>query len=567
MNLKNISLIIISVLAFSMLVGCIGEETETVNTQAPATPMPESTETQPMAGVPIDSISFMRTGAHITLGSDEAISAINIYNDRKQLISQNVETRVKEVFADLDWDSNARYKFEVVTDSGAVSTSDVYAPAKPALVKVDTIELEDVEPGEIIKTTNNVEGILRFSPDSRYLAIGTHEGNLRIIDLTTGDGVFEKKISEGHIISMDFSPDSMSLYVTEESMDGFIYCFDLDGTEQWKFRTADEFGSDLKYMPYARKMAFDSDGNMYATGRRSGGYIGGTYQYSTRLYAFDPEGNIRWKFPESGIMDAGLTWVDATPDGKYVVFGTSGFGPVENWKDETVHVLNGETGEELWSYRILPLEPYFNSVALWYGTTITPDGKYVTALASDGRGFLFNNSDILSTGEAEPMWQRDISTPMMVSSIPIYGSANYAYNIDDTVIFSTGNTFSRAKGEQPPIEHPGGNSLYAYDLEGNLLWKWRVEGYAGELGIGDHYLAAPISQNLVTNNIDVHGVYVFDLSQSGGATSKLTNVYRTEGITIASDVSPDGRYIAAFEAPARLEDGSVIGDYRVHILR
>lgn len=38
------------------------------------------------------------------------------------------------------------------------------------------------------------------------------------------------------------------------------------------------------------------------------------------------------------------------------------------------------------------------------------------------------------------------------------------------------------------------------------------------------------------------------------------------GLAIAADVSPDGRYIAAFEAPARLEDGSVIGDYVVHIL-
>jgi outer membrane protein assembly factor BamB len=538
------------VLAILITAGCIAEKPETEGTDVEHT----------------HAILFTRTGALMTIGSSEEVAAVNVYSGGEQLISQNINDRVKEVFVDFDWEPDRLYRFEVMADGGTAAISNVYAPQKPSLIKVNTIELEDVEPGDISKTTNNVDGVLKFSPDGRYLGIGTHTGHLRFIDLATGNGIFDKQISEGKIINIEFSPDGRSLFVMEESIDGFVYCFDLDGKVRWKFRTADELGSDFKYMPYVRKMAFDSDGNIYVAGRRYGGYVGDTYQYSTRIYAFDPEGNIRWKFPAAEIMDAGLTWIDATPDGKYVVFGTSGFGPVSNWKDGTIHVLNGENGEELWSYRILPIEPYFDCVALWYGTTITPDGNYVTALASDGRGYLFNNTEIIRTGNPEPMWQKNISTPMMVSGIPIYGSANYGYNVNNTVIYSIGSTFSKASGKQPPIEHPGGNSLYVYDLDGNLLWKWRVEGYAGELGLTDRYLAAPISQNLVTNNLDVHGVYVFDMSESGGATSKLINVYRTEGITIAADISPDGRYIAAFEAPARLEDGRVIGDYKVHIL-
>ncbi len=547
---KNSWKVIIVVLAILIIAGCITEKPGTDSTDV------ENTH----------AILFTRTGALMTLGSSEHVAAVNIYSGGEQLISQNINDRMKEVFVDLDWEPEHLYTFEVIANSGAATTSNVYAPQKPSLIKVNTIELEDVDPGDISKTTNNVEGILKFSPDSSYLAIGTHNGNLRLIDVATGDEMFEKKLSEGHIMTIDFPPDSGSLFVTEESIDGYLYCFDLNGSERWKFRLADELGSDLKHMPYIRKMAFDSDGNVYVAGRRYGGYVEGIYLYSTRIYSFDPEGNTRWKFPDSEIMDAGLTWIDATPDGKYVVFGTSGFGPVENWNDGTIHVLNGGNGKELWNYRILPIEPYFNSVALWYGTTITPDGKYVTALASDGRGYLFNNEDILLTKNPEPIWQKNISTPMEVSGIPIYGCANFAYNVNNTVIYSTGSTFSKTKGKQPPIEHPGGNSLYAYDFDGKLLWKWRVEGYAGELGLTDRYLAAPISQNLVTNNLDVHGVYVFDLSRSGGATSKLVNVYRTEGLTIATDVSRDDRYIAAFEAPARLDDGTVIGDYCIHIL-
>ncbi|MDP2845833.1 MAG: dehydrogenase, partial [Candidatus Methanoperedens sp.] len=76
----------------------------------------------------------------------------------------------------------------------------------------------------------------------------------------------------------------------------------------------------------------------------------------------------------------------------------------------------------------------------------------------------------------------------------------------------------------------------------------------------------PIAQNLVTNNIDVHGVYVFDNAAKGGATSKLAYIYKTKGIVVSAAISSDGKYIAALESPARLDDGSVIGEYKIHIL-
>ncbi len=39
--------------------------------------------------------------------------------------------------------------------------------------------------------------------------------------------------------------------------------------------------------------------------------------------------------------------------------------------------------------------------------------------------------------------------------------------------------------------------------------------------MNDRYLVIPIAQNLVTEDRSVHGVYVFDLSKSGGSNSKL----------------------------------------------
>lgn len=522
------------------------------------------------AGVPIDSVVFSRAGALLTLKSVAEISEIRIYSDSGQIASQDIGENEGYAFAPFDWDPEARYRFEVMTGSGESSTIEAYAPSKPALKEEYTIELEDVTPGDIEKTSTNVEGALKFSPDSKYLAIGTHGGSLKLIEIETGEKVWEKQLVKGiadaRIADIEFSGDGKCLIVGEESPDAFLYCFDLNGTEIWKFGAGTELGSDLKYMPAMKKIKLDSEGNIYVAASRACGYIGEKYKYLARVYCFDPEGNLRWKFPESELMDSGVTWIDTTPDGKYAVFGTTCFTEADKWKEGTVHVLNGIEGREHWSYQIQPIEPFFDYSAIWYSTQITPDGEKLITMTSDGRAFSFNNSEIIETGTPEIAWEQNISTPIVVSGVPIYGSANYAYIINDTLIFSIGSTFSKDKNKDAPFEHPSGNSLFAYDYDGNLLWKWRVDGYAGECARNNRYLVIPLAQNLVTEDRSVHGVYVFDVSKSGGASSRLIQTYNTEGITVSADISTDGRYIAALEAPSRLENGAVLGEYKVHIL-
>ncbi|AKB35395.1 PQQ enzyme repeat domain protein [Methanosarcina siciliae C2J] len=522
------------------------------------------------AGVNIESVVFSRTGALLTLKDETEISEIRINSGDSQIASFDVEKTEAQAFVAFDWDPETLYRIEVITGSGASSTLEVYAPEKPTLKEEYTIELEDVTPGPIEKTSTNIDGVTKFSPDSSYLAIGTHGGSLKLIEIATGEEVWEKQLVQGiadaRIADIEFSEDGKHLFVGEDSPDAYLYCFDLNGTEIWKFGAGEDLGSDLKYMPAMKKIKLDSEGNIYVAASRACGYIGSKYKYLGRVYSFDSEGNLRWKFPESELMDSGVTWIDATPDGKYAVFGTTCFTKADKWKDGTVHVLNGNNGEEDWSYKIPPVEPFFDYSAIWYSTQITPDGERLITMTSDGRAFLFNNSRIIETGTPEIAWQQNISTPIVVSGVPIYGSANYAYIVNDTLIFSIGSTFSKDKNNDAPFEHPSGNSLFAYDYDGNLLWKWRLDGYAGECARNDRYLVIPIAQNLVTEDRSVHGVYVFDVSKSGGASSRLSQIYNTEGITVAADVSSDGRYIAALEAPTRLEDGTVLGEYKVHIL-
>lgn len=522
------------------------------------------------AGVPIDSVVFSRAGALITLKEETNVSQVKVSSENSSTETIEIGETEAQVFAAFDWNPEVQYKFEVITGDGATSILEVYAPEKPALKEEYAIELEDVTPGPIDKTSANIKGTIKFSPDSKYLAIGTNGGSLKLVELATGEKVWEKQLVEGiaeaKIADIEFSNDGKRLIVGEESPDAFIHCFDLNGTEVWKFGAGTDLGSDLDHMPSMKKIKLDSQGNIYVAASRACGYIGEKYKYMGRVYSFDPDGNMRWKFPESELMDSGVTWIDATPDGKYSVFGTTCFAKADKWKDGTVHVLDGNTGKENWNYSVPPLEPFFDYSAIWYSTQITPDGEKLITMTSDGRAFLFDNSKIMETGVPEVKWQANISTPVVVSGVPIYGSANYAYIINDTLIFSIGSTFSKDKNKEAPIEHPNGNSLFAYDTDGNLLWKWRLDGYAGECALNDRYLVIPISQNLVTEDRDVHGVYVFDISKSGGSNSKLIQIYNTKGIAVSADISPDGRYIAALEAPARLDDGTVLGEYKVHIL-
>jgi WD40 repeat protein len=559
------------ILIFFLVAGCIGEK--------PVTDAQKVTDTKEdskvSTNVKIDSIIFTRTGIQVNFKEEAQVTFANIYDNETKIASQNVNSKSKDVIIDFNWEPKKQYKIEVQTPNGAVSSS-VYAPGKPTAIKLGEIKLEDVEPGNINKTTENIRGEVDFSPDGKYLIAGTHTGYIKVIETATNRIVFEKKLSEGKIQPFDFSQDSKYLVLGEQSVDGYIYAFELSsGKEIWKFRTGDEIGSDIKNQPGIRRVKVVGN-TAYAIATRSASGADLNY-YWTRIYAFDIDsGKVLWKYPENEVMDSTASWIDVSSDGKYLAFETYVFTKAgkrgeRKYRDGEVVVLDNE-GKKLWSYE-KPVLPYQDNAWAYRGISFSKDGKYLSSTDPYGAGYLFDNYEIIKTGKASPFWIKNISTAIEISGIPIYSSLNYAYILGNNVLFSSGSTFipskaKSAKYNNAPVEHPNGNTLLVYNLKGDLLWKWTVEGYAGRIGISkdERFLVFPIAQNLVTNNIDVHGVYVFDNAIQGGATSKLAYIYKTQGIVVAAAISPDGKYIAAIESPARLDDGTVIGEYKVHLL-
>jgi WD40 repeat protein len=566
--------ILVLILAVVLVAGCIGEKPGAdtgKGTDSGKTVDKVSTQ----ENVKIDSIIFTRTGAQVNLKEEAQVTFANIYDNDTKIASQNVNSKAKEVFIDFKWEPKKQYKIEVQTSNGATSSA-VYAPSKPTALKLGEIKLEEVEPGNINKVTENIKGDVKFSPDGKYLVVGTHTGYLKAIDTATNKIVFDKKFSEGRIYALDFTQDGKYLLVGEESVEGYLYALEFpSGKEIWKFRSGDDIGTDIKNKPGIRKLEIIGN-TAYVVACRAASGADKTYYYS-RIYAFEIDsGKVLWKFPKNDVIDLSIYQIDVSSDGKYIFFAGSSYpkGMVRDspkYKDGVIHVLNSE-GKELWSYE-LPVVPY--QIHVWIGKgSISDNGKYVMAIDYYGAAYLFDNEEIIKTGKASPVWSKNISTAIEMSGIPIYGSLNYASFLGDNIIFNVGSTYipsksKSAKYNRASVEHPNGNGLLVYDLKGDLIWKWKVEGYApGQMGTSkdSRFLVLPIGQNIVTNNLDVHGVYVFDNSVQGGATSKLAYIYKTQGIVVAAAISPDGKYIAAIESPARLDDGTVIGEYKVHML-
>lgn len=280
------------------------------------------------------------------------------------------------------------------------------------------------------------------------------------------------------------------------------------------------------------------------------------------MIAVHLNGNLLWKLPASKNYDLSINWLDAGKDGRTIVFATG------DWTnsleaDAAIYSIDQNANVQ-WSYTIKPLKPYFTSAAIWQGLAICDDS--IAVLTGDGRAYLFSNANASKTGSYE--WKADIGTPIEVSKIPIYAYGDSAIIAGENVLYLTGYTFPAYYPKKAPMEHPNATSLIAYDKQGNFSWNYKVEGYSRAIPISEDnkYIALAIGKNILTKDASVHGVYVLDLERKGGASSKLDLVYRTEGVAIAADISPDGKYIAAIEAPVKMESGEIIGEHRLIIL-
>ncbi len=528
--------------------------------------------------VDIDKVTFGREAMAIRLNGKALVQRIDIWEGRKQVASKRIGKEARTFLVDIGWQRGGEYRVEVaLRDPPFVLTTTCRAPAKPGPMVLESLKLEDVDPYQLWDYCY-VGGIVAFSPEAKYLAVGSEKGYLRLVDIENGQVLWRKRIGEGRIVSMKFSPDGRYLAMGEQSRDAFIYLYSIDGQLLWKFPASRDVGTigpgEPKYhLPVVNSLVFapsKRDQRIYFTASHYLGASGQNYRHRGRIYCLDMKGHPLWAYPRKGCMDGSPDALRIDARGKYLIFSNY-------WKGKSytrsLYCLDGQSGQPLWGWDFRHIFPE-KRLGIWHGVDISADGAYVAAFSNDGRGFLLSNRQLIK-GKKGVLWEKTISTPIVVNGLTIYGFPALAKIGEDYVAFLTGNTNARQGKRRPAFEHPNANSLFVYDLKGKLQWTSRIGGasYTDRIHTSsdNRYIILPIRYNRVEKDCLLHGLYLFDNARPGGASDRLAWFFHTDGMALSADISQDGRYVALLEYPVdmdtRNEFQDVKGRHQVYILR
>lgn len=537
----------------------------------------------------VDFVIFTRKGIFINLKQACIVKDIKISSDSAEIRVgyKNMGKEVRLLNVTFDWLPLTRYEIEI--RRGGVGDNIlkliVYSPRRATPVKLYERKLGKL-PADAIPEIN--DGHLRayddiaISPDDRYFAVAAFDHSIRLFEISEGKEIFRYKIADGLARCVVFSDDGKYLLAGETSLDGYLLCFEVpSGNLLWRYRVANDIGTMSGDVPSDKWREYYKPGVRMVLTRGNVVYMAAKRYFTIKnrsyhvgkIYAFDIQsGQVLWEFPQNGLIQRSIGRIYADQTGEYLTFTTYNEDPLLK-QHASLYVLNGRNGKVLWSYKIPPLKPYFDHSTA-YGGGISSDGHWVTVCTGDGRIYLFDNFKSRNPQPVKPVWVKNLSTPLLAGGIPIRASAAYACIMDHgNIIYITRNTYttSRTLSESPPIEHPNSHSLFCFDMEGNLKWRWTVGGTPSRLALSldERYLAVSVAHDTISKDVEVHGIYCLDLSKSGGLSSKMAWYYHTDGICVACAISHDARYIVSIEAPIDINPSKaveIIGEHKIHVL-
>ncbi len=401
--------------------------------------------------------------------------------------------------------------------------------------------------------------VLYVSSDKGWL-VGTVNGELIHFD-ENGEEIWRHSVGSGQIRGIAVSADEKVVYAGEKSPDGMVYAMDVkNGDVLWSFRGASVLGyePDIQAEPTAIHISTDKEGHAYVVFYRYTLDGDGKRSYLSRIISFNADGSERWRYPKEENMDVWVNCGDVSDASSRFAFATANYDKEKERKQtlryrENVYVLDSRTGEWIHSLEIPPSER-FGTTTIRNGLSYSADGEHLVAMASDGRGFYMDK-------DAHILWERTVSKVMQVGGSWYFAAGRDALFDGDKVLFATINTFNRENWQLPaPVMHPSGNSFFAFDKEGNYLFRYQAPAEIEETRVAGGVAALAVGRNVRNHDYKAHGVRVVSLKDG-----TLLNAYHTAGPLQTLAISDDGRRIAGIELPAVTPEGSLIGAYRLHI--
>ncbi len=400
--------------------------------------------------------------------------------------------------------------------------------------------------------------LLRFSPDSRLLAVGSELGEVMVFEVN-GRKLWQSNVGGAKITALEFSSDGRKLYIGEASPQGLLRATDSQtGETLWQRESVKELGAELakKSHPAIIHINCDSTGRVYAIGQRYQRKADGSNQYLGRVYRFLADGKEDALFPVDHNLDTWVGCIATDYSGEKSAIATAGYDSAQrHLYNEQLYLLDSQLHGIERSVKIDAISPY-NNVTLRKSPEMSADGRFIASIATDGRAFLHDS-------EGKELWRRQLSAPKEVAGVYVNATGLYLKLTTDRVAFTTGNTYNRANWQLPtPVEHPSGNSFFLFDLSGNFLARQHAGGMIEQLNGNKETAALAVGRNIWTKDPLVHGLLLLNMKDGSEVRRFATN-----GPCVASAISFDGAYCAAVEAPLKLDNGEIIGDYRLHVWR
>jgi hypothetical protein len=371
---------------------------------------------------------------------------------------------------------------------------------------------------------------------SEHAVTGTADGRIVAYERNSGAEAWRTTVDGGSIVTL--AATVSGIVAGTRGPDGIVLALDSDGTERWRYRTADDVGEPTKdtrfFLPFVVDAVVADDHTYVAARRYERGDDGGRH-FESVVYAFESDGSVAWCYE----ADASPIALAAHDDRLAVAYnrcpGTHQCGLV---------VCDRATGDLRADW-----DPGTDGDRRVGDVSLVPDGTAV-ACHGDYRGYLLDR-------DGDVRWRVDLATPIEVGDERLYAYPNHVHATPDGVVFLTGNTYP-TEGREAAGRHPSEHTAFGVGPAGTRRWAAEIGGFAHEIAARGNAIAVPVAQHFRDRDPSGHALRVFDVTEGLQRTVDVAGVVTAAALDTAT--------AASVEEPVVYHDEGVEhGAYRLHI--